>query len=882
MKYQNKADALLDKILLSWVSGVIRHAWWCILAILILTCCSLYYTVNHLGINTDTTEMLSADLQFRKDQTLLNRTFPDDSRAVLVVITSTTPELTETAVRTLRERFRDETGVVESVYTPNENPFFNRQALLFLDVGQLDKLAMEITRAQPFLGRLAQNNTLGELLKLLNHAIQHPDGQVPVQLNALLSDMTKTVQAVLEDRQHSVSWQKLMLGQESDFNQSIGFILVRPIFDYNDLVPADKSFQAIRAISRNFEQNNPGVRVRMTGEVALEHEELESVSQGTEIAGIVSLILVCISLLWGLRSVRLAVATLVSLIVGLILSAGFATVSIGHLNLISVAFAVLYIGLGVDYAIHLSLRFQDMINSGSHRDKAVTDSLRCVGPSIILCTLTTSIGFYAFVPTAYEGVSELGIISGTAMYIGLFVTLTLLPALLIVLPANWKAFQTGPGLLPLSLYSFPIQRARWVKIGTVVLAFGGLWTLGNVTFDFDPISLRDQNSESVTTFRELLKRKEASPLVISVLAKDQQDAVNRATRLRQLDSVNKVISILDFIPEDQEEKIEIIEVLDESLGPRLVDFQPVGDVDVAGQILEIKSLVATLALNHVDSRAPTSDQPVQLRLRDQLKQLLVTLETSDPKSKKNLLAAIQQGLLANLAQTIGKLTTALKATEFETIGDLPKSFDRRWVSSDGIFRLLVFPEKDLNDLSNLKEFVEDVQSIEPRASDLPVFYAESGKEVVKAFQQALCYAVTAITLIAFLILRNIKETALVLLPLFLAAILTGAATVLFDNPFNFANIIVLPLLMGLGIDSSIHVVHRLRIMHNKKQDILQTSTARGIFFSGLTTAFSFTSLAFISHAGTASLGLLLTIGIVLTLFCTLIVLPAFAVGKPKF
>lgn len=879
MKATNKTDTLLDKALQAWVSGVIRHARLCILAILILTGCSLFYTIHNLGINTNTTEMLSADLQFRKNQNLLNQTFPDDSRAILVVITGTTPELVERAVSTLEEQFRKETDVVESVYTPNQNPFFDQQALLFLDVEQLDKLSMDITKAQPFLGRLAQNNTLDELLHLLNQAIQHRDDYSRDQLNILLLELNQSIKMALKGKQHPVSWQNLMLGQNSEFNQSIGFILVRPIFNYNDLVPADKSFQAVRTISRNFERNNPGVNVRMTGEVALEHEELDSVSKGTEIAGIVSLILVCISLLWGLRSVKLAIATLVSLIVGLILSAGFATLSIGHLNLISVAFAVLYIGLGVDYAIHLSLRYHDIMDSGKHRDLAIVNSVRCVGPSIILCTLTTSIGFYAFIPTAYEGVSELGIISGTAMYIGLFVTLTLLPALLVVLPSSWKTWHTRQKFFASCFYNFPIRHARLVKLGTFILALGAISTLNKVTFDFDPISLRDQNSESVTTFRELLKRKEASPLVISVLAKDKQDAIRRSERLQNLESVDKVISILDFIPEDQQEKIEIIEGLDESLGPQLDEFQPVGDVDVGRQITEIKSLIATLDQDKTAGQPTTCDQSPETCVLDQLKHLLSVLESETPESKKNILTAIQNGMLTNLAQTIGKLRTALSATEFESISDLPKSFDRRWVSSDGIFRLLVFPERDLNDLNNLKDFVQEVQSLEPKASDLPVFYAESGKEVVKAFQQALCYAVTAIMLIAFIVLRNLKETALVLLPLILAAILTSAATVLFDNPFNFANIIVLPLLMGLGIDSSIHVVHRLRIMTENKQDILQTSTARGIFFSGLTTAFSFTSLAFISHAGTASLGLLLTIGIVLTLFCTLIVLPAFAVEK---
>ena len=211
------------------------------------------------------------------------------------------------------------------------------------------------------------------------------------------------------------------------------------------------------------------------------------------------------------------------------------------------------------------------------------------------------------------------------------------------------------------------------------------------------------------------------------------------------------------------------------------------------------------------------------------------------------------------------------------LSDLPKDLVERWVNPAGTWRIAVFPAHDLNDIRQLEQFVDSVKAVDPHATGVAVRYLEMGREAIRAFQQALFLAIIAIVLISLLVLRSVRESALILLPLALAAILTGSATVLFGHPFNFANIIAVPLLLGLGIDSAIHIIHRIRQYPDRQRDILKSSTARGVFFSSLTTAFSFVSLAFVSHAGTASLGWLLTVGIVLTLIATLVVLPAFAI-----
>ena len=252
-------------------------------------------------------------------------------------------------------------------------------------------------------------------------------------------------------------------------------------------------------------------------------------------------------------------ATLVSLVMGLIFTAAFAAWSIGHLNLISIAFSVLYIGLGVDYAIHLCLRYRELLQQNFPKEKALTLSIRSIAPSLSLCAITTSAAFYAFVPTAYAGVSELGIIAGTGMFIALIISLIILPAILKVLPIHSIGFQEKSTLFPAWLYRFPIDNSKTISLSSLLICVIALVLLTQVKFDFNPVNLRAPDSESVSTFKELLKNKTTSPLTLTVIAEGKDSALSKADKLEKLEPVENAITIFDFIPDDQEEKLEIIE-----------------------------------------------------------------------------------------------------------------------------------------------------------------------------------------------------------------------------------------------------------------------------------------------------------------------------------
>jgi hopanoid biosynthesis associated RND transporter like protein HpnN len=863
---ESSPASFLESFLVHWSRWVLRFPVTLVIFFILLAGYSFYYTVNNLGVNTNTSDMLAQDLPFQINRKRLEQAFPEDKAAIIFVVEAKTPEETSIAANYLRQKLEQDDHFL-SAYIPTDNPFFRQQALLYLDIDELEDLATKLTDAQPFIGYLSEHYSLDGLFTIISKALEKQNsGDLPMDLEPLLTSINQTVKAQLNGTPQRMSWQTLLAATRLNTDNNRTLVIARPKMNFNEIMPAEAAFLTARSLVKSIIAENPSVKIRITGETALEHEELESVTRGAEIAGIVSLILVCTSLLVGLRSFKLLLATFITLILGLILTAGFATLAIGHLNLISIAFAVLYIGLGVDYAIHICLHYRELKAQNVANNEAIIKTIKTIGVSIFLCALTTSIGFFAFIPTDFVGVSELGIISGVGMFIGLVISLTLLPALLKIMPVNnIKPFNQH--WAPRFLVELPYRQAPRIKIYSFVFALASAAILTQLVFDSNPINLRDPESESVSTIKELLKSRDDSPFALSVLVPDLENATALAEKLKQLPSVHETIILSDLVAENQDEKLALIEDLAMILGSQLDRFdQPLQNTQ---PLAAIKKFIAS-----IDSQLQEQpDSPYRNQLLT-LKQNLNALIASDD-AKQNA-AQLEQNILDLLPYTMQRLKTSLQAYPY-SIEDLPDYLTQHWRSKNGMYRVMILPEHDLNNPRNLKQFVAEVTAVAPTASGLPVADQASGEAVVNAFIEAFSSALIAIFVLLLLIFRNLKHTLLIIGPLLLAGLLTGAANVLLHNNFNFANIIALPLLLGMGVDSGIHILQRLKSGH---ANILESSSARGVFFSSLTTLCSFSSLAFTPHQGTASMGILLAIGITFTLLCTLIVLPAFY-GKPR-
>jgi hopanoid biosynthesis associated RND transporter like protein HpnN len=872
-----------------WSNGLLHSPVLLLISAVLLAYLSIIYTSNHLSINTDTTEMIAPEMAFQQNRRLFEKAFDQDTHTMLVVLESSSPELTKASAQRLARELAADTEHFVKIYRPDDNDFFQKNGLLYLDTDKLQDFSVTLAQAQPFIGRISQDPSLNGFFSIFQDALnaENKSEEVPIDLMSLIGKVSHSLHKTLNGETDLLSWQKLIAENNIRESQSDkAFILVSPKFDFSELLPAEPAINAVRAaIAKIQDPNLPKLTAKITGEVGLEHDEMAGMSQGTFTASIFSIVLVCGILLIAYRSWLLMLATLLTLGLGMIFCGLFAAVAVKQLNVISVAFAVSNIGLGVEYAIHFCLRYRDNLDlHGNHKIHSIRAAILETSPSLILCAITTSIGLYAFVPTNYQGVSELGLLAGSSLFICLFITLSVLPVLLKILPTP-PVHQLKLGELPgaskvtAAMAKFTLHYAKPIVVLTLLLAALSSYLVFQVKTDFNPINLRDPNSESVSAFKELLKERTSSPMTLTVLANNAAEAKAMQSKLASLKTVDKTISLFDFVPDDQESKLGIIDDMAMTLGPQSQSFpqlKPGTDPKAS-----IQSMIASIDANLAKKTKP-SDIETLKTFKHELQDVLLELNTRFQPDRGVFIEKIQTSLLGTLPTVMNQLLTGFQAQEVDVDG-IPADIKERWLSKEGLYRIQLYPKQDLNDLDNLQAFITEVQSIAPNATDLPVMYWESMKAVVAAFKQAIIIAIVSIALLLMVIRRSIIDTLLVMTPLVLAGLFTMATTVFTGTPINYANIIALPLLMGLGVDNGIHMVEKLHHSLAEDQNIYQSSTARGMFYGALTTIFSFVGLAFSPHPGIASMGLVITIGIFWIMTCTFVILPAISklVLKPK-
>jgi len=867
------SNSRIQRAFAQWASIAYRNAFWVLSIALVIAIVSSIYIARNLAMNTDTTDMLSEELPFRVNLKHYNKTFPQDIETLLIVLNAPTPEQVRSATERLARQLKQDSANFFEVYSPRVDDFTARNGLLYQSIPELERITDSLAAAQPLITRITQDPTLTAFADVLTGAVGELNKGRNIELRPVLDGVNSTLAARLDGSPKALSWQTMFSG-EAQKNTYQELIIVKPRLDYSQLFPAEQSIAALyqAAESVGITDTSP-VRLRITGEVALAEDELNSSLRGMEYAGLITFILVAVVLYFAMRTGRLILNVLACLLMGLILTAAFATAAVGHLNLISIAFAVLYIGLGVDFAIHFLLRYREMIQNGLASTEAIRASSGDAGAALTACTVTNAIGFYAFIPTDYRGVAELGIISGTGMIISLLVTFTIGPALLRYLPKREPVNSITKSSIG-KILEFSLKWRSLTYSITLIATLAALTLLPQVRFDYNLLNMQDQEGGAVRTFRELLGDPDLSPWHVAVLADNLQKAEVLAQQLKQLPEVSKVVTIRDFVPSEQEEKFSLIKEMALTIGPisTVPDTVKTNDDPLTEQhnaLIGLNTALKQFAAKHPDHSVTKTMNAFTASLDT----LFIQLDQVSNDEKSKLLQAIEQDWLAMLPLALQSLRTATEASPFEQ-KDLPAALSERWHSTAGEYRLAVYPAEDLNDNHALRRFVLAVQKIAPQAIGEPVISLEAGEAVVRAFIEAFSLSLIGVVIILLVLLRSIRYTLLVLLPLLLSSLFTAAFTVLLDTPFNFANIIALPLLLGLGIDSSLHMVHRS--LNNKlvSEILIHTSTARAIFYSALTTSVSFASLMLSSHQGTASMGILLTVGLTFTLICTLVILPA--------
>ncbi|SHE21687.1 MMPL family transporter [methanotrophic endosymbiont of Bathymodiolus puteoserpentis (Logatchev)] len=855
--------------ILEWLGHfIVRYAWLLVISTLLLSSLSLYYVKDHLGVNNNSAEMLSPDLPFQKDTKRFDTAFPQNADTIIFIVEAATPEETAIASKQLLNSLKNSSHYFESSYIPEDNAFFRQQALLYLSPEELENLASNLTDAQPFIGYLTQNYSLTGLFTILTQALEQQDSVISQSLPALLNSINQAIINTIRNQSYHVSWQTI-LNPSKLANKTRRIVIAKPKRDFYSMMPAAAAVKKAREITAQLSANMANLKIGITGDVVLQHEELESIGDGAVLSGIGSFILVFLILFRCFHSFKLLFATIITLLIGLSLTAGFAAIAIGHLNVISISFAALYIGLGVDFAIHVCLHYREGIAQKHSHFIAIKKALHSVGFSLFLCALTTSIAFFAFVPTDYKGVSELGLISGVSMFISLGLSLVFLPALLSLLNLK-KAHAFENSNQTSWIKTVPLRYKKTIRSISILLAIACLFAIPYITFDSNPVDMRNPNSPSVIAFKNLLKSTTDSPYALNALCKNIEETHSLVQKLKQLPTVSNTVTLTDLVPSDQEDKLFTIEDLNMILGPQLSQFDStLAPSDTPKVLSEFQNTLSSVLKNN---QSGISAEILQA-LSHSIGQYQAALQQSTDPAQLN--KRLDDSILGLLPHTISTLSQSLTAYEFN-LDSLPDYIRNQWLSPTGIYRVMILPKQDLNIPANLKQFALDVQSVAPAAVGLPVGDLASGQAVVNAFKMAFSFSFALITILLLLILKSLYKTLLVLGPLILASLLTCSVNVLLGIPFNFANIIALPLLLGMGVDSGIHIMHCLHEQLEDNQHILQSSTARGVMFSSITTMSSFISLALIPHFGIASMGITLAVGISFTLICTLIVLPAFS------
>jgi hopanoid biosynthesis associated RND transporter like protein HpnN len=866
----NRARTYSTGLLEWWANSVRRHAVLAVFITFLATVGVLAYTINHFRIDTELTEMISDRLPYRKMEREFQKAFPQLANTIVVVIDAETPEAARFQRKRMAERLKGEVGLFKRVYLPGGGEFFEKNGLLYLTVKDLQELADNLAGAQPLLGFISRDLSLRGLFSLLEKILgQEGEREERERLVPLFDRLRKAFESTASNQSYQLSWQELIVGKEAAREMSRQFIILEPMLDGDTLAPGEASLEAVQHIRDQLGlRGGNGVTVRLTGDIALHYENLLTVKSGMGLITLVSFILVAIALAIGLGSGRLVFASLVTLLVGLIWTLGFAIVFIGHLNLISVSFAVLFIGLGIDYGIQFCLRYREEMVSGLGHDEAIVRTAKGLGVSLRLCSVAAAIGFYSFLPTAYTGVSELGLIAGTGMLINLFATLTVLPALLTLMPLKkdrLKEFKSDR-----SLYLVPNKYSKTICYSAIVVGIGAALFLPRIAFDYNPLNLYSPHSEAVSTIKDLFQHQRTTPWTISVLAKNAQEAREIAGRLKRLKEVDEAITLLDFVPDHQSKKLGILSDIALFMPPGLGTWKS----EKLSYEEKMKSLINfEAALKHFLSRfSKESGEDIASvkRLYDALESFKTAL--GDPGKGKRVLDRLENSLVGNLPVLLDDLRLSLQARQIRE-SDLPQELSTQYVTPEGRYRIEVFPHENILKMGALERFADAVAAVAPRATDTPIVIREAGKAVVRSFLQATIYAIIAITLYLLIELRSVSDTGLTLLPLTLSLLLTGAGSVILDLPFNFANVIVVPLLIGSSIEGA-YLVYRFRTEPPMTSSVLKTSTARALFFSMLTTILSFSTLSFSPHRGMASMGKLLTVCIGSLMVTTLLLLPA--------
>jgi len=867
---------MLSSLLTRIVKFATSRPWSVIVVAALLTLLSSVYVARHFAINTDIGRLLESNAPWAQRDAAIGKAFPQREQLILAVVQAPAVELADAAADELAGALRQEPTRFHAVSQPGGGEFFTRNGLLFLDTAAVKDMTAQLDQARPLLNTLARDPSLRGLSDTLTTTLTLPLqlGQVKLSdMATLLGQSANAAEGVLAGKPAALSWMGLLDADMRPGPDGLArsFIAISPVLNYSDLEAGAAASDAIRAAAVRLRlAERYGAEVRLTGPQPLADDEFASVSEGAALNGALTVLAVILILWMALRSKRLIISVLISLFSGLLITAALGLAMVGALNMISVAFAVLFVGLGVDFGIQFGVRYRAERHADESVDvgTALVHAARVSAMPLSLAATATAAAFFCFLPTDYRGVAELGKIAGVGMLVAFIGTFTLLPALISLMRP--EGGRVAPGVPRLAAADAFFERHRKpVLIATSAAILLASPLLLHLRFDFNPLHLKDPNSESMSTLLALKDAPQAGTDDVSVLAPSLDAAQQIAGKLSALPEVARVITLQSFIPADQPPKLAAIAAAATNLRPVLEQTPATAATDTL-RVASLKNAARQLSLAAEDHPGPGAAEAA--RLGKALKQLAAADAATRDRA--------EQALSLPLRLALSRLQRALSPQPV-TEQSLPPELVRDWLAPDGRALVSVSPKLPRGDgdarEQAIDRFIDAVLRVEPQATGGPIAIRGSADTIMTAFAHAGIWAVLSITVLLWIALRRVGDVLRTLVPLLVSAVVTLEMCVALGIALNFANVIALPLLLGIGVAFKIYYVIAWRA---GKTHLLQSSLTHAVLYSAATTATAFGSLWLSSHPGTASMGKLLALALACTLAGAVFFQPML-MGRPR-
>lgn len=851
---------------------------------IILAVLSVLYTALVLRVDVNRNNLIGAQSTVHQVYLRYANEFPGGDELV-VVAESEDPERNRQFIERLGAKVLQDTNFFSDTFYKGDLTTLGPKSLLMVPLADLESMQRSLHEYRPFLEQFSRADSLNALFEMVNRLFLRAPMQGNAEAESLVQMLPFFQQLIVQATQSlerpgvppSPGISALFGGGQASEEQIYVTYNHGHIFVLTTRARSEKvlpnAIQQLRNLVTQTQFEVPGLNVGVTGEPVLDYDEMRQSESDSILASIVALVLCSAIFIIAYREVRRPLKTALCLIIGLMYSMGFTTLAVDHLNILTITFAPMLIGLAIDFGIHFITRYEEEQRNGRSSPDAAETATVYTGQGIVTGAMTTAAAFLAMALTNFRGIREMGIISGGGLLVCLVPMMTILPILL--MRGGHASEQPKPLSSParrIQIENIWLQRPWVVMLVTLALCVAAGFEARKVYFDYSLLNMQSKWLPSVAYEGKLLKGAGKSLLFAAVMADTPEQATNYAAKLRQLPGVASVESVADLLSPDQRQKLKVINAIKNDLaGIHFAQANP-ASAQAAPLSATLWYLSGFLGLAITQSSNDPGLQRQLIALRNAIADFRVALLSDAPLVPKQL-ALFQQSFFDDLSGTFRALQNQ------DTSGplrpqDLPPALRDRFIGVTGKYLLQVYPRKDVWQHENQRDFIAELRSIVPadRLTGTPVELYEYTTLLKDSYQQAACYALIAIAIMVWLHFRSLICVILSLLPVAIGAVWLLGFLGITRTPFNPANIMTLPLVIGIGVTNGIQILNRFA--EEQKPGILAKSTGKAVLVSGLTAIAGFGSLVLAQHQGIRSLGIVMSVGIASCMIAGLGFLPS--------